>query len=75
MQIIRGYDHISGIQFTSKQKNNNEHSKCVVELILIEQHSNRILSCTASPATLCFCLFFTLDYDMVITCYLQHAKQ
>ena len=29
IQIIKGFDHISGIRFTSKQIINNEHSKYV----------------------------------------------
>ena len=40
IQIITGFDHIFGIQFTSKQNTKNDHSKYLEILILMEQHSN-----------------------------------
>ena len=50
--MIKGFDRSSGIQSTSKQINNNEHSKYVEILNLIEQHSNRRLSSATSPVTM-----------------------
>ena len=51
IQIIRGFDHISGDQFTTKHQNIHEHSKYKEILILIEQHPNCRLPCAASPVT------------------------
>ena len=48
---FKGFNHISGVRYTSRQIINNEHSKYMEILVLLEQHSNSRLSSAASPVT------------------------
>ena len=57
IEIIIGFVHISGIEFTSKQIINNEHSKYVKIIISIDQHSNCKLSFGAFSGEMKFAFF------------------